>query len=167
MSVLLTLLVLLALVLAVHGAREGPVHCSRASVRRSAAIFGVWVCLLAYSLAVGRRSRVRFRFAQTQLLCCRSAETTLSPFGCSQVLPAERGWLMLWILRLTVAPTSDRPLYLGIGRRSAAGVLDGVVSARTGRPVVVLRNLLIWDVVLLWGPLRPSPSRCVSLRGKR
>ena len=74
---------------------------------------------------------------------------------------------MLWILRLTVAPTSDRPLYLGIGRRSAAGVLDGVVSARTGRPVVVLRNLLIWDVVLLWDPLRPSPSRCVLLSGKR
>ena len=71
------------------------------------------------------------------------------------------------VLCPTVAPTGDRPLYLGIGRRSAAEVLGGVVSARPGRPVVVLRNLLIWDVVLLWGPLRPSPSRCVLLSGKR
>ena len=68
---------------------------------------------VAFSL---RRSLVPFRFAQTPLLCCR----------CSLVRPAERGCLMSWILRSSLAPTRDRPLYLGIGRRSAAGFLGGL-----------------------------------------
>ena len=45
----------------------------------------------------------------------------------------------------------------GIGRHSAAGVLGGVVSARSGRPDVVLRNLLILVVV------RSDPVVCLLL----
>ena len=49
------------------------------------------------------------------------------------------------LLRLTVAPTRGHPLYLGIGRRSAAADPDGVVSACTGRPAVafLVRLLLV------------------------
>ena len=63
-----------------------------------------------------RRSLVPFRSAQTPLLCCQ----------CCLVCPVERGCPMSWILRSFLAPTRDRPLYLGIGRRSAAGFLGGL-----------------------------------------
>ena len=57
-------------------------------------------------------------------------------------------------LRLTVAPTRDRPYIPWSGRRSVAEFLGGVVSSRAGRPVGVFVRLLLVLRIAQWEEMK-------------